>query len=56
MLRDLNAQNVIFLVIQGGPLFVDGIQIGIVSWSLKPCEDSSHPGELKLIIFLNDYY
>ena len=28
----------------GGPLFVDGVQVGIVSWSVKPCTVAPYPG------------
>lgn len=28
----------------GGPLIVDGIQVGIVSWSIKPCAVAPYPG------------
>jgi secreted trypsin-like serine protease len=28
----------------GGPLFVNGIQVGIVSWSRKPCTIAPYPG------------
>ncbi|KAJ3660402.1 hypothetical protein Zmor_004852 [Zophobas morio] len=28
----------------GGPLIVDGVQIGIVSWSVKPCTVKGYPG------------
>ncbi|XP_017776593.1 PREDICTED: trypsin-3-like [Nicrophorus vespilloides] len=28
----------------GGPLTVDGVQIGVVSWSVKPCAIKGYPG------------
>lgn len=28
----------------GGPLLVDGVQVGIVSWSVKPCTVAPYPG------------
>ncbi|KAF4514269.1 UNVERIFIED_CONTAM: hypothetical protein B566_EDAN018537 [Ephemera danica] len=28
----------------GGPLFVDGVQVGVVSWSEKPCTITPYPG------------
>ncbi|XP_071054049.1 chymotrypsin-1-like [Onthophagus taurus] len=28
----------------GGPLTVDGVQVGIVSWSVKPCTIAGYPG------------
>lgn len=28
----------------GGPLFVQGVQVGIVSWSVKPCTVAPYPG------------
>ncbi|RZC41968.1 chymotrypsin-1, partial [Asbolus verrucosus] len=28
----------------GGPLMVDGVQVGIVSWSVKPCTKKGYPG------------
>ncbi|XP_071054342.1 trypsin-1-like [Onthophagus taurus] len=28
----------------GGPLTVDGVQVGIVSWSVKPCTVAGYPG------------
>lgn len=28
----------------GGPLLVDGVQVGIVSWSVKPCTVPPYPG------------
>lgn len=28
----------------GGPLYADGAQHGVVSWSIKPCTSSDHPG------------
>ncbi|XP_063911252.1 chymotrypsin-1-like isoform X2 [Zophobas morio] len=28
----------------GGPLMVDGVQVGIVSWSVKPCTVKGYPG------------
>ncbi|KAG5669920.1 hypothetical protein PVAND_000210 [Polypedilum vanderplanki] len=28
----------------GGPLLVDGVQVGIVSWSIKPCTVPPYPG------------
>ncbi|KAJ9580882.1 hypothetical protein L9F63_023943, partial [Diploptera punctata] len=28
----------------GGPLIVDGVQVGIVSWSVKPCASPPYPG------------
>jgi trypsin len=33
----------------GGPLLVDGIQVGIVSWSVKPCTVAPYPGDLTLV-------
>lgn len=34
----------------GGPLLVNGVQVGIVSWSVKPCTVAPYPGELPVII------
>lgn len=31
----------------GGPLLVDGVQVGIVSWSVKPCTVAPYPGKRK---------
>ncbi|XP_017776596.1 PREDICTED: chymotrypsin-1-like [Nicrophorus vespilloides] len=28
----------------GGPLTVDGVQVGVVSWSVKPCTVKGYPG------------
>lgn len=28
----------------GGPLFVNGVQVGLVSWSMKPCTAPPYPG------------
>lgn len=28
----------------GGPLLVNGVQVGIVSWSIKPCTAPPFPG------------
>lgn len=28
----------------GGPLLVDGVIVGIVSWSIKPCTRPPYPG------------
>ncbi|XP_070505445.1 trypsin-2-like [Chironomus tepperi] len=28
----------------GGPLYVHGVQVGIVSWSIKPCTEAQFPG------------
>lgn len=28
----------------GGPLTVNGVQVGIVSWSIKPCQVPPYPG------------
>lgn len=28
----------------GGPLTINGTQIGVVSWSIKPCEVAPYPG------------
>ncbi|ALC39357.1 CG12951 [Drosophila busckii] len=28
----------------GGPLFYDGMQVGIISWSYKPCTMTPYPG------------
>lgn len=32
-----------YLII-GGPLLVNGVQVGIVSWSMKPCTIAPYPG------------
>lgn len=32
------------LQLLGGPLLVDGIVVGIVSWSIKPCARPPFPG------------
>lgn len=34
----------------GGPLLVNGVQVGIVSWSVKPCTVAPYPGEFPAII------
>lgn len=31
----------------GGPLLVDGIQVGVVSWSVKPCGVALYPGKIE---------
>ncbi|KAL7024456.1 hypothetical protein ACKWTF_013047 [Chironomus riparius] len=31
----------------GGPLLVDGVQVGIVSWSNKPCAEPPYPGIMR---------
>lgn len=31
----------------GGPLLVNGVQVGIVSWSVKPCGAAPYPGKVK---------
>ena len=28
----------------GGPLLVNGVQVGVVSWSIKPCAVAPYPG------------
>lgn len=28
----------------GGPLTINGVQVGIVSWSVKPCAVAPYPG------------
>lgn len=35
-----------FLIVRdsGGPLLVNGVQVGIVSWSIKPCATPPYPG------------
>lgn len=30
--------------LQGGPLLVNGVQVGVVSWSIKPCAIAPFPG------------
>lgn len=36
----------------GGPLIVDGLQVGIVSWSMKPCTVPPFPGKRDWSLFL----
>lgn len=36
--------KLILLPLIGGPLLVDGVQVGIVSWSIKPCGLAPYPG------------
>lgn len=33
------------IILIGGPLLVDGVQVGIVSWSVKPCTIAPYPGK-----------
>ncbi|XP_058465391.1 chymotrypsin-1-like [Malaya genurostris] len=41
----------------GGPLLHDGVQVGIVSWSIKPCTIAPYPGVLtKVSHFLEFIY
>lgn len=39
----------------GGPLFVDEIQVGIVSWSMKPCAIAPYPGVFTGVGFYVDW-
>lgn len=39
----------------GGPLFVDGQQVGIVSWSMKPCAIAPYPGVFTAVGFYVDW-
>ncbi|RZC32086.1 Trypsin domain containing protein, partial [Asbolus verrucosus] len=43
---DLTMFSCLFLMKgdSGGPLTVNGIQVGIVSWSVKPCAKKGYPG------------
>lgn len=35
----------------GGPLMVEGVQVGIVSWSIKPCTVPPYPGVFTNVAF-----
>ncbi|KAG8223585.1 hypothetical protein J437_LFUL004103 [Ladona fulva] len=41
----------------GGPLIIgdDGYQVGIVSWSIKPCASRNHPGVYTEIAYFIDW-
>jgi hypothetical protein len=46
-------ENLINFIIElkGGPLLVDGIQVGIASWSIKPCTLPPYPGVFTNVVF-----
>lgn len=39
----------------GGPLYIDGIQVGVVSWSIKPCTIAPYPGVFTDITYFRDW-
>lgn len=39
----------------GGPLLVNGKQVGIVSWSVKPCAIAPYPGVLTEVAYYIDW-
>ncbi|XP_065091121.1 chymotrypsin-1-like [Ochlerotatus camptorhynchus] len=39
----------------GGPLLNNGIQVGIVSWSVKPCTIAPYPGVLTKVSYFLDF-
>lgn len=39
----------------GGPLIVNGTQVGIVSWSLKPCAEGPKPGVFTEVSYYADW-
>uniref|UniRef100_A0A1Q3FII4 Putative trypsin n=1 Tax=Culex tarsalis TaxID=7177 RepID=A0A1Q3FII4_CULTA len=39
----------------GGPLLSNGVQVGIVSWSVKPCAVAPYPGVLTKVSFFLDW-
>jgi trypsin len=39
----------------GGPLLVDGEQVGVVSWSIKPCTVAPYPGVLTRVSHFIDW-
>uniref|UniRef100_A0A6M2E0W7 Putative trypsin-like serine protease n=1 Tax=Xenopsylla cheopis TaxID=163159 RepID=A0A6M2E0W7_XENCH len=39
----------------GGPLTVDGVQVGVVSWSVKPCAGVRFPGVFTQVSFYIDW-
>lgn len=39
----------------GGPLLYDGMQVGIVSWSIKPCTIAPYPGVLTKVSYYVDF-
>lgn len=39
----------------GGPLTVDEVQVGIVSWSVKPCAVARFPGVFTQVSFYRDW-
>ncbi|XP_049545479.1 chymotrypsin-1-like [Anopheles darlingi] len=39
----------------GGPLLLNGVQVGIVSWSVKPCASPPYPGVLTKVSYYVDF-
>uniref|UniRef100_A0A1B0DG28 Uncharacterized protein n=1 Tax=Phlebotomus papatasi TaxID=29031 RepID=A0A1B0DG28_PHLPP len=39
----------------GGPLLLNGIQVGIVSWSVKPCTIAPYPGVFTEVAYYIDW-
>ncbi|XP_039431553.1 chymotrypsin-1-like [Culex pipiens pallens] len=39
----------------GGPLLNNGVQVGIVSWSIKPCTVAPYPGVLTKVSYFLDW-
>ncbi|XP_058828032.1 chymotrypsin-1-like [Topomyia yanbarensis] len=39
----------------GGPLLHNGVQVGIVSWSIKPCTIAPYPGILTKVSYFMDF-
>ncbi|XP_055626740.1 chymotrypsin-1-like [Toxorhynchites rutilus septentrionalis] len=39
----------------GGPLLQNGVQVGIVSWSVKPCTVAPYPGVLTKVSYFLDF-
>lgn len=39
----------------GGPLIHNGVQVGIVSWSIKPCTIAPYPGVLTKVSHFIDF-
>lgn len=39
----------------GGPLLVNGVQVGIISWSIKPCASPGHPGVSTAVSYYIDW-
>lgn len=43
------------LYYSGGPLLVNGIEVGIVSWSVKPCAVAPYPGVYTQVSYYREW-